>query len=325
MKLGIYLSGACGQSKNLYRARNEAKRGRACFETVNKQAKEDSKHLIQTQESKDFSYIIDPQFLFYDLLQPFAEQMQKVQLGPQENWFNNNLFYRRPQIEGPLKKLSSSFMQDYLHTDLLKEKKSMAILPSPYTLLSLSNISGYQNKKEAICNLSSIIRHEAELLIKKGFSRIQFDEPTIAIKQSLGSLKEDDLKLLSISINELSPLQGASTSLHTYFGDVGPLIPFLIKLPIDCIGIDCTETCQRDILKHNFSEKELALGLVNSRTPAMENVNKIIDKIQKIAITTSPKKIYLTPNTGLEYIGWTLGNEKLSILELVKKGFEHAQ
>lgn len=323
MKLGVYLTGACGTSKKLYRARNEAKRGRGTTEAVHEQVEQDTLSLIEDQENKGFSFIVDPQYSFYDLLQPFTESVEGVTVGPQENWFNNNVFYRRPQIQGPLKNKAESFLEKYVHSNRLHEKQSsMAILPSPYTLLKLSDVSGYQNDKEAIKDLAKLLREEAKKLVKKGFSRIQFDEPTIVMKQTLGSVKEEDIELLKEGINEIGKIEGASTSLHTYFGDAGPLLSVLENLPVDCIGIDCTETRLSDILKHKFSGKELALGLVNSRTPAMEDPKDLVEKLHKVSDNTDAKQIWLTPNTGLEYIGWTLGNKKLSILEEAKRGFE---
>ena len=323
MKLGVYITGACGTSKKLYKARNEAKRGRGTLEAVHEQIEQDTLSLIESQENKGFSFIVDPQYSFFDLLQPFTENVEGVSAGPQENWFNNNVFYRRPQIHGPLKSKPESFLEKYLHANRLNQKQSsMAILPSPYTLLKLSDVSGYQNDKEAIKDLAKLIREEANKLVKKGFTRIQFDEPTIVMKQSLGSVKKEDIDLLKEGMNEIGKIQGASSSLHTYFGDAGPLLSLLEELPVDCIGIDCTETRISDILKHKFSGKEIALGLVNARTPAMEDPKDLIQKLKKVSDSTDAKQIWLTPNTGLEYIGWTLGNDKLSILEEVKRGFE---
>jgi 5-methyltetrahydropteroyltriglutamate--homocysteine methyltransferase len=323
VKLGVYITGACGTSKKLYKARNEAKRGRGTHQAVLEQIEQDSLSLIETQENKGFSFIVDPQYSFYDLLQPITENVEGVSSGPQENWFNNNVFYIRPQIQGPLKDKVGSFLEKYIHSNrLIQNKSAMAILPSPYTLLKLSDVSGYQNDSEAIRDLAKLLREEAKNLVKKGFTRIQFDEPTIVMKQSLDSVKKEDIELLKEGINEIGKIQGATISLHTYFGDAGPLLSVFEELPVDCIGIDCTETRMSDILKHKFSGKEIALGLINSRTPAMEDPKDIIQKLQKVSDNTDAKQIWLTPNTGLEFIGWTLGHDKLSILEEVKRGFE---
>lgn len=323
MDVGIYLTGACGPSQALYRARNEEKRGRGSAESVEKQILMDTKLSIEAQEKSGVSFFIDPQFRFFDLLQPFAQSVPQVEVGPQENWFNNNVFYRRPQIHGPLPKIQESFLQNYLHVDLLVKNSSTAILPSPYTLLSLSDLHGYSQKTQAIRNLAELLAQEAQYLADLGFQRIQLDEPTIVMKQSLGSIKDEDLKLLELGLAPFKELRNASCSLHTYFGDVAPLLPFLLTLPVNCIGVDAAETRLQEISKHSFAEKELALGLINARSPAMEDPKELVVKAQQVFEATSPKKLWITSNTGLEYIGWTLGMEKLSILEKVKRGCEN--
>ena len=102
MQFGIYLTGAFGQSQELYKVRNEAKRGRGSQEAVVKQVAEDTQKIIRLQQENGLDHIIDPMFNLYYLFQPFAEQVEGVNVGPQENWFNNNLFYWRPQICGHL-------------------------------------------------------------------------------------------------------------------------------------------------------------------------------------------------------------------------------
>ena len=65
MQFGIYLTGAFGQSQELYKARNEAKRGRGSPEAVVEQIKEDTLKNIKSQREAGLDYIIDPMFNFY--------------------------------------------------------------------------------------------------------------------------------------------------------------------------------------------------------------------------------------------------------------------
>jgi|SRR3989344_238471 len=322
MSFGAYLTGPFGQSQQLYQARNEAKRGRGSSEAISQQSRKDTQLIIQQQREAGLDYVIDPMFNVFYLFQPFAEQTNEVKVGPQENWFNNNIFYWRPQIQGPLTvpDLQISFTEKYLHLDELTENaNSMVILPSPYTLLALSDVIGYANKKEAITNLAEVLHAEATHLVSQGISRIQYDEPAIVVKQSLGSLTVEDLELLQRGIGICGRVAGASTSLHTYFGDAGPIIPYLNRLPVDCLGIDGTETSFNDILKHNYSGKELALGLLDARSTSLEDPIDIATKLRIVAEKTHPKKLYLTPNTGTEYRGFTNGLKKLGLLKQVKE------
>lgn len=321
MNLGTYLTGPFGQSPELYKARNEAKRGRGSENLVAKQVREDTQQIIQLQKEAGLDFIIDPMFKFFYLFQPLAENFPRVTVGRQENWFNNNVFYRRPQIQGPsVPIVDTGFTEEYLHWDELpKNGRAMAILPSPYSLLMLSEVNGYSNKKEAVSNLAEIMQAEAGHLVSKGIGRIQYDEPAIVVKQSLGSLREEDLQLLQRGMEICGKVKGATTSLQTYFGDAGPIIPFLLTLPVDCLGIDGTETNLTEISKYKYSGKEVALGLLDARNTSLENPGEIAEQVQFIAQRTNPKKIWLTPNTATEYRGFTHGIKKLNLLKLVKE------
>lgn len=348
MEFGVYLTGAFGQSGELYKARNEAKRGRGSHQAVEAQIFQDTKTVIDRQIKAGTHFVIDPMFNSYYLFQSLVEKpriegedyiiehvsgifnhlfrhltgrVPRIRVGPQENWFGNNVFYWRPQINGPLRR-TKGFTSDYVHLDLLpQDGTAMVVLPSPYTLLMLSDVDGYEDRKAAITDISQLIREEAKSLVAKGVGRIQYDEPVIAVKQSLGKIIPEDLSLLEIAIAQCGRIDGASTSLHTYFGDVTPLLDFLRQLPVDCIGIDATET-NMDNINLKFPGRELAIGLVNARSASIESVEDLAEKLRRIAEATEPRALWLTPNTATEYIGWTLAMEKLKVLEEANRIFE---
>ena len=320
MKFGTYLTGPFGQSQQLYQVRNEAKRGRASTGTVSAQVLHDTRIVIDKQKEAKLSFIVDPMFRFYYLFQALAENVRGVSAGPQENWFNNNAFYWRPRINGPLAQ-QIGFTAEFLHFDLLpQDGTAMAILPSPYTLLMLSDITGYNNRRSAIIDLALLLNEEAKDLVKRGIARIQYDEPAIVYKTSLGSIEKEDLELLRLAMERCGTVQGASTALHTYFGDSGSILSQLLDLPVDCIGIDMTETSVDDVLKHKINEKELALGLLDSRSTAKVDPKELVETLRKVADCLCPKALWITPNTGTEYRGWTYGMRALDTLSQVVGG-----
>lgn len=208
--------------------------------------------------------------------------------------------------------------------DLLpQDGRAMVVLPSPYTLMMLSDVHGYQDQRAAMRDLGQLIKEEAQNLVDRfKVGRIQYDEPAIAVKQSLGSITQHDLALLQLAMVYCGQIKGATTSLHTYFGDSGPLVDFLHGLPVDCIGIDATETRLADITKRHWDNKELAVGLVDARSAEIENPQELAEKVRRLADAMRPKALWLVPNTGTEYIGWTLGLEKIQALEGTKRLLE---
>ncbi len=323
MSLGIYLTGAFGQSQELYRLRNEAKRGRGSSEAVDEQIKRDTALVLEKQNEAGVSFLSDPLLSQYYLFQPFVEHVQNVSAGSQENWFNNNVFFRRPQISASAYRntclaTSKSFTHKYHHG-----KSDVAILPSPFTLSMLSDLSGFADREEAITKLSWLLHNEAQLLVREGYTRIQYDEPALVYTQSLGSLKSEHVDLLRRGLEICGVVSGATTVLNTYFGDAGSLLSDLISLPVDGIGIDCTETRIDDILAHSFADKELVFGLVDARSTALENPVELAALLHTVEERCRPKALYLTPNTVTEYRGWTHGLRKLEVLAETKRVFDH--
>ena len=329
LKFGVYLTGPFGQSPQLYVARNAVKRERASQDVVDEQILIDTTTIVDKQVKDGFAYVIDPMFKFFYLFQPITQRVRGFSEGPQENYFDNNVFYVRPQINGAIDINAIGFTEDYIHVDLLPNERKIVVLPSPFTLMMLSTfngVNGYEmplaSKKSAVVDLTQLIRKEAQHLAMRGFARIQYDEPAIVYKQYLGSQESEtreDLELLRLAMQCCGKIDGATTMLHTYFGSAGSILPQLLDLEVDGLGIDGIETTLDDVMRHSFSEKELAIGLLDARSTAPENPQKIIQKLSRILDATSPKALWLTPNTGTEYRGWSNGFKKMRIMKEVNE------
>ena len=318
MEFGAYLTGPFGQSQSLYKVRNNFKRGRGSEASVKEQILVDTREIIGLQKKSGLDFVVDPMFNWFYLFQAFNEGVTGVEVGPQENWFDNNVFFWRPRISGPLG-IQKGFTERYIHLDELpRDGTAMVILPSPYSLLMFSDIRGYKSKEEAVADIARVLHAEAEHLVSKGVGRIQYDEPAIVVKQSLGSLRREDLGLLRIAMDICGSVRGATTVLSTYFGDAGPLISYLLSLNTGGLGIDVTETKLDDISKYDFSRKELALGIVNARSVSLESPRDLVRRIKIIAGETKPKRLWVTPNTGTEYKGFTHGVDKLRLVAQIR-------
>ncbi|MBI3036022.1 hypothetical protein HYY71_06915 [Candidatus Woesearchaeota archaeon] len=323
LKFGAYLTGAFGQSDALFIARNElSRRGetasteerRSLAEAVDRQILADTKAVIEAQQTAGLSYVSDPMSKWFSIFHPLTQGVRNVREGPQNPWAKN-LFYNWPIIDSPLNQEDVGFTEKFVHLDLLPTGRAAVILPSPYTVLMASDVKGYQDQRSALRDITQLLYNEARDLVKKGVARIQYDEPVIAMKQSRGSLEEADILLLQQAMQYCGKIEGATTSLHTYFGDVGAIIPALRDIPVDCIGVDGTSTSMKDIIAHRWDGKELAVGFLDSQSASMENPDGLADKIKMIMDGATPSRLFLTPNTSTEYLGFTLAMQKLEVLK----------
>ncbi|MEK6967901.1 MAG: hypothetical protein AABX51_04690 [Nanoarchaeota archaeon] len=312
MLFGAHLVGDFPQSQELYEMRNAAKRGRATKSELEARISEDTKQAIASQ--KGLSFTLDPSLERYSILEPFAIRTYGVSQGLQENWFNNNLFFRQPVIERTLPPISRFPYASSVSPEMFGITNSMALLPSPFTLWALSSVSGYESDEEAINGIAQLIRSDAEGIVANGIRRIQFDEPVFAYKNGIESLSDKDRELINIAYSALLPIEGATTIVHTYFGPVDSELGLLSSLGTDGIGIDMTETSIKSLLKHDFSGKELQLGLIDARSTLIENPLLLSESAYRLAEKTNPSAVYITPNSSTELIGLTHTLEKIKIL-----------
>ena len=317
MQFGAYLTGIFGQSQQIYDVRNEFKRGRTKSDLDVKIAVLDGTRMaIDAQVKAGLSFVIDPMLEQYSIFEALAQNFPATVSERQENFFNNNRFYQVPKIEAGFTHFIGQVARS-LYLDLLPgDGTALAVLPSPYTLMRQSKVSGYANERAAVRDLAQLIAGEAKYLFHRGVGRIQYDEPAIVVQQSLGSLKATDLDLLALGMGYCGRIPGATTSLHTYFGDAGPILNLLSQMPVDCIGVDATETRLSDISQTNFAGKELAVGLVDARDTSLEDPEILAQKLKTIAESTHANAVWLTPNTGTEPIGWAHAMKKLEVMKL---------
>ena len=68
------------------------------------------------------------------------------------------------------------------------------------------------------------------------------------------------------------------------------------------------------LLKEYDMDKALQIGILDGRNTKTENVEEVKSKLKEILDIASPKEVYVSPNTGLEFLPWIKAYEKLEVL-----------
>ena len=105
---------------------------------------------------------------------------------------------------------------------------------------------------------------------------------------------------------------GAALVLHTYFGDAGPHIDRLRKLPVDAVGIDFVET-DLDALGSNW-EVGVLVGAIDGRRSLVENPTEVAAFAQRVAERLRPDTLYLSSNSELEMLPTEVAERKMRVL-----------
>ena len=122
----------------------------------------------------------------------------------------------------------------------------------------------------------------------------------------------------------LAALKGTTATLilHCYFGDAGPYIDGLRKLPVDGIGVDLMETDVAE-LGSSWGDRSLLIGCINGRSSVLEPTEEIVELTQRIADTLAPRNLYLSSNCELQYLPTGVAERKVRRLgEVARKAKE---
>lgn len=87
----------------------------------------------------NYRYVIDGMLRWHDLLRPFAEKLDGVEVDGLSRWFDNNLFYKKPVIVGEVKR-TNKILKEYVYPSEIPNRRFKLVLPDPFTFTSLSEL-----------------------------------------------------------------------------------------------------------------------------------------------------------------------------------------
>ncbi len=272
----------------------------------------ETKEYISLQKKAKLGYVTDPLLKWDDIYRPFA-QLKSVKFAALNRIYEMNTFYRKLAFNNGVMG-GGKIVKSNLATSLLPKNRAVC-LPEPYTFAERHLSSKNKSIDEFTIKLAKMLRKEALTLVKNGFKLIQIIGPSIAY-----NINKVDLDLVKDGLDILTRDLKAKTILHFYFGDVSKKIDKLLDLPVTGLGFDSTSTPISSIKKHNFSDKSLAIGMVNSYTTKVENKKKCISEMNQIISKTKPKEVFVTTNFDLEYIPKEFARKKILVLGEIARG-----
>jgi methionine synthase II (cobalamin-independent) len=319
------LGGIYPRSEQLIELTRSYDRAKTDLETVNKQIEQDTVALVKLQEDSGFETFSDGSFAWQDQLRPIVESLEGVTTGTRyDRWFDTNTFYKKPTIAGRIS-VHAFEPKNFIRTDLLPRTKGWKVtLPGPYTFSELSENLHYANQSDL---LSAVAAAEHEIIKKlkdAGVSRFQLSEPCLVYRpyreQAQGNAELDNaLAAIQKTVDGIQ----AKFSVHTYFGDATSLLPNLLKLPVDTVGIDLFET---DYSKLKIeTTKKLALGIIDGRESNPEDPRWIAETATRASKHVIGGDTVLVPNSDLKFVPRKVADVKARALADATKLFGEAK
>ncbi|WDI79392.1 5-methyltetrahydropteroyltriglutamate--homocysteine S-methyltransferase [Candidatus Vidania fulgoroideae] len=224
-------------------------------------------------------------------------------------WFNTNYHYLVSELSKNSLKFffKNNFLKEDLYeTNFIKNETKFSII-GPITFVILSKFTN--NKKSTYKNIIKRYIKIIKVIEKKKIDYLQIEEPVLDI------LKKKEKKYFLNFYNYISKNFHKKIILTIYFSRLDEKkINFLKK--INSYGIHLNYTIKNEINKIliKFKKKKinvLSLGIIDGSNIWISDYNKIINNFVKIKLPFV-KKFFISHNTSLEYIPYSLRYENLS-------------
>jgi len=319
--IGCYVTGVLPRSSKLIEKTRAYERRKISEKELEESFEKATESAIDAQISAGLSYVTDGMLKWQDLFRPFTENLKGITVGSLARWFNNNTFYRQPIITDHVKREKDVVNKIMQLEKLPKSLPWKAILPAPYTFVSLSENQYYKDEAEFMFKFAEIINKEIKSLAETGFSYIQLSDPALLYEPLAPKFKKDKLALVNDVLETAVKGTSVKTCLQTFFGDFSKILPEALDFPVDHLGIDLYETDFEKLKEYNF-EKGVALGLIDSRSSLVEKQDELVaaaEQIIKSIYRSRIEEVFICPNCDLDFLPWERAEEKMKVISSVTK------
>lgn len=306
---------------NLRLARNRLDKGTITTEAFENELRGTIKGTIDDQITAGLDRITDGRIRWDDPVTPFAAAHDGFTIAGLIRYFDNNVYYRRPNVDGPIRFVRSAVLDDYRLASGMTDKPVMPSVCGPFSLAKFCVDQSYGGSRALFEDSARLVRGELEALAQNGAEWVQLDEPFL-------TQSPDEIALAVDTISAAVRRCGLKTLVYMYFGPLGPIADRIWELPCDAIGADCaTAPGNVEILLRGPKATGRAFGLLDARSTRLETAQSISQQLEKIAKSGAADwpKCWITPSAGLEFLPYKNAVAKMKRLGDTVHQFEGVQ
>ncbi len=292
----------------LRQAINRRDRGEITTDELARVQDEVTVEVIQEQIEAGIDVITDGQVRWDDDQTYIMRNLGNVEIGALQRYLDTNTYYRQAEINGPVSWRGPILVHDYLFAVKNSTQPVKAIITGPYTLAALSLDKHYGSREKLALALAAELRHEVQALAAAGATVIQINDPVIVFNK-------DDIDLACRALAAMLDGVQAETAVYTWFSNADGMLPRLLDLPIDTIGLDfASGRGNWEALKSVRFDKKLGAGIVDGRNTRLESPDQVSQSIKRLSEFVPPDRLHVNPSCGLEYVPREVAFEKLKNL-----------
>jgi 5-methyltetrahydropteroyltriglutamate--homocysteine methyltransferase len=288
----------------LRNALNKRDRGDITQDDLENVVEEVTVEVIQEQVDAGLDLVTDGAVRWEDEQAYIAGKLEGISLNGLQRWYDNNMYFRQPVIEGDVSWREPITVRDYAFAVEHSSKPVKAVLTGPFTLATLSQDDHYGSIDKLSLAYGEALNAEAKALQDAGATFIQFNEPAI-------TRRKDEYGTFAKAIGRAVDGLSVETALYAYFGDVTGIYEKMVELPVSLIGLDFATNSKNDDLVKKSPPKKLGLGIVDARNTRMETADTLVERIKSLSSGIAPENVHVSPSAGLEFLPREVAQQKL--------------
>jgi 5-methyltetrahydropteroyltriglutamate--homocysteine methyltransferase len=303
LRVVAYQHGIYPRSEEVVAVTRGLERGRNTPEEVAAAFAADRADFIRVQQEAGLDHFSDGLLRWQDLFRPLVSLSGGLDARTLVRWFNNNSFFRAPEVTGDL--TLTAPVPEEMREDSDLPRPGVATLPSPY-LFSRAAQSNDDRNALMMDLTREVLRPVASALVQRGYQVIHLQEPWLPY---FGMEEEgwDDFEKALHELREAS--EGATLVLHTYFGDAGPHVERLRRMPVDAVGIDFVETDPEEL--GSGWDVGILAGVLDGRSSPMESAQGTAAFVRRVAEMVQPPSVFVSSSCDLEFLPRDLARQKV--------------
>ena len=281
--------------------------------------------VVDDQREAGLDRVVEGQLRWDDNLAHPLTVHDNVETGGIVRYYNNNNFYRDPQVRGELT-FSGDVAAELEAATALTDSPLQAVLPGPYSLADLASDEYYGDDAEFLAAVSDFLAGEVQAF--PDHETLFLLEPSLVESPPSEDLDERVPEAISTVAAETD----ADVVVHTYWGALGEkTYAHLMDSDVAALGFDLVAGDREETL-YNVTEygttDDVALGLVdgqNTRVESPETIRERVEWFTDQVPSQTFETVYLSPNTELFYLPVSKTQEKLGALAAAAATEEEVQ
>lgn len=272
---------------------------------------------VRAQEAYRIDLLTDGQSDWTDPFWQLPNRLAGLRLGGAARFPGTDRSYRQPVVEATLRRHGPLVLDGFRHARGAASVDVKPVLPGPCTLARLSQLATTAYREVAALGVgyAAVLAQEVYDLSTAGARIIQIDEPMLLHHP-------EDVRLLRKLLDPIQTAAGDATELAvtTYWGPASALYAQLSSLPGAVLGMDlCSDPDAAETMAMAGCGKILALGVVDGRSPVLENVDSVALVVDHVLRRYEHDRVYLQPSCGLGGLSVEAARDKLELLAAIRR------